>query len=82
MQTYEKLRIPKKDSSRPIKSGAIRTIVDIQINKFCNRAGEFECCSISCESCLFSWYHTSIFKKWYRENKLKYRNLGVIASFE
>lgn len=82
MLTYDELLIPRKDSNRPVKAGSIRVISDIQSNKFCNRTKEADCFTITCESCLFSWYHIDIFKKWYRENKLKYRNLRIVASFD
>ena len=81
MLIYEDLHIPSKDNNRPIKAGAIRTIADIQTNRFCSRTKEVDCFSIACESCLFSWYHVGVFKKWYRENKLKYRNLRIVSSF-
>ena len=82
MLTYDELLIPRKDKSRSIKTGPIRTISDIQHNKFCHRTKEADCFTIACESCLFSWHHIDIFKKWYRGSKLKYRNLRIVASFE
>ena len=82
MLTYDELCIPNKDSTPSVKGVVIRTIADIQSERFCGRTKEVDCFSISCESCLFSWYHTDVFKKWYRERKLKYRNLRIVASFE
>ena len=82
MLTYDELFIPRKDSNRPVFNGAIRVLPDIQHKRFCHRTKEADCFTIVCEQCLFSWYHIDIFKKWYRENKLKYRNLRIAASFE
>ena len=78
---YEELNIPRRDSSRLLTS-TIRTISDIQSKRFCNRSKEADCFTTACEECLFSWYHIDTFKKWYRENKLKYRRLRIVASFE
>ena len=82
MLTYEDLCIPRKNSNIPIRVETIRTISGIQHLKFCSRTKQADCDTLVCEQCLFSWHHVDTFKKWYRENKLRYRNLRLVASFE
>ena len=75
MQKFKKLHVPRKNTRSPISTASMRTLYDIQINRFCCRADVTDCNSIDCESCLFSWLYTTEFKEWYRTKRTMYMKL-------
>ena len=80
MQKFKNLHIPRKNSRSPIPTKSMRSISDIQENRFCNRADVTDCNNIICESCLFNWLYTEDFKEWYRDKRTMYIKLRRAAS--